>query len=125
MDQNEIPEHWKRIQVDRDDLEIPWSKTLSKRSYFTEQTHAIDAFENPEGIQVIQKQYRHQSDSRKERGGEPMIAVWIDIVDAQDDERETLFTSPFLESDSLDADSCQYMNLISSVRSRSLSSIDK
>ena len=122
MDRNEIPEQWQRVRIDVEGIETPLSKYHAGSFDIVEQTHALDGFEDLDGIQVIQKQHRKQSAERIERGDEPLIETWIDIVDSKGDEREILFTSIFLETHSLDADSRKHMELVNGVRERSLSS---
>lgn len=102
----EIPGHWGWIGLEQGDLQTPKAMIWDDEEVL-EPTRQLDGFENPAGIQIIQKKRRHRSAS-----GSVLDQHWIDIVDAAAADREILFTTAEIDPRQLSRLTREYMTLV-------------
>ncbi|EMA55109.1 hypothetical protein C450_03542 [Halococcus salifodinae DSM 8989] len=110
MNEGEFPGHWGWIGLEQSDLQTPEEMVWSDEEVL-EPTQQLDGFENPQGIQIIQKKRRHRSAS-----GSVLDQHWIDIVDAATADRELLFTTAEIDPRELNRLTREYMTLVDGLR---------
>lgn len=92
--------------MEQDDLQTPTEMIWDDEAVL-EPTQQLDGFENPEGVQIVQKKRRHRSAS-----GSVLDQHWIDIVDAATADRDILFTTAEIDPQRMDRLTREYMTLV-------------